>query len=107
MLASLGAAPPAPGADGDAKPKPKVRAGTIEAKALSESSGLAASRKHEGVFWSANDSGNDPVLYAMTGEGASVAEFPVDATNTDWEDLATDDAGHLYVAGVGNNARDR
>lgn len=109
MLMVLGAAPPARTAatESEAPSKPRFRAGTIDAQAVSESSGLVASRKREGVFWTVNDSGHDPVLYAITREGALIAEFPVDAKNTDWEDLATDDAGRLYVADVGNNARRR
>lgn len=86
-----------------AKSEPRFRAGKIEAKAISESSGLVASRRHAGVFWTVNDSGNAAVLYAITREGKLIAEFPVDAENVDWEDLAMDDAGRLYVADVGNN----
>jgi hypothetical protein len=94
----------------EAKPaKPAFRAGTIEQSAIAESSGLVASRVHEGVFWTINDSGHEPVLYAVTREGKSIAEFAVGAKNTDWEDLATDGTGHVYVADVGNNGgrRDR
>ena len=83
--------------------KPGFRAGTIQPVAISESSGLVASRTHDGVFWTVNDSGHEPVLYAITREGKLIAEFAVDAQNTDWEDLATDADGHLYVADVGNN----
>lgn len=86
-----------------AKSGPRFRAGKIEANAISESSGLVASRRHAGVFWTVNDSGNAPVLYAITREGKLIAEFPVDAENVDWEDLAIDDGGRLYVADVGNN----
>src|SRR5687767_4556689 len=103
VLLTLPAALPAL-ALGQAEPaEPKFRAGKIEPKAISESSGLVASRRHDGVFWTVNDSGNAPVLYAITREGKAIAEFPVDAKNVDWEDLAIDDAGHLYVADVGNN----
>ena len=90
-------APPAEPAE------PEFRTGRIAAKAVGESSGLVASRRHAGVFWTVNDSGNDPVLYAISREGELIAAFPVDAKNVDWEDLAIDDDGHLYVADVGNN----
>src|SRR5688572_12714761 len=83
--------------------RPAFRAGTIEPVAIAESSGLVASRTHDGVFWTVNDSGHESVLYAITREGKAIAEFAVDAQNTDWEDLATDADGHLYIADVGNN----
>jgi hypothetical protein len=104
LLTTLGAGwPPLPARGEPAEPEPRFRAGTIEAKAIPESSGLVASRRHAGVFWTVNDSGNAPVLYAITRQGKLIAEFPVDAENVDWEDLAIDDAGHLYIADVGNN----
>jgi hypothetical protein len=85
----------------------KFRVGRIAAPAISESSGLVASRKHAGVFWAHNDSGNPPSLFAVTREGELIREFAVDAKNVDWEDLAIDDAGRLYIADVGNNTRKR
>src|SRR5262249_47249846 len=32
-----------------------------------------------------------------------VREFAVGVANIDWEDIATDDAGHLYIGEIGNN----
>ncbi|HUU81960.1 MAG TPA: hypothetical protein VM243_00525 [Phycisphaerae bacterium] len=89
-------------------PAPAVDAwrpvGRIEHEPVSECSGIVASRRYPGVFWVHNDSGHPPVLYAVTETGELVAEVPVkDVTNSDWEDIATDDAGHLYVGDVGNN----
>jgi hypothetical protein len=76
-------------------------------EAVRESSGLVASRKHPGVFWTLSDSGNPPALFAVTREGALVREYAVAAKNVDWEDLAIDGDGRLYIADVGNNQRDR
>ena len=90
--------------------KGKFKLGRIEHKAITESSGLAASRKHAGVYWTHNDSGNGAFLFAITREGKFLAEYPVAAArNTDWEAIATDDEGHLFIADVGNNdlKRDR
>ncbi len=83
------------------------RIGKIEHPAISESSGIVASRRHQGVFWTHNDGGNAPVLYAIDQTGRLIGEFPVAAENIDWEDIAIDDAGNLYIADIGNNLADR
>ena len=79
--------------------------GRIEAKAIAESSGLVESRQYPGVYWTENDSGNPAALYAITREGKLLGTFPVRAANRDWEDLAIDDAGRIYIAETGNNDR--
>jgi hypothetical protein len=103
ILLSCVAAAPAP------RPasRPSFKLGTIKPEALRECSGLVASRRHAGVFWALNDSGNPPALFAITRDGELIREYPVSAKNVDWEDLAVDDDGHLYIADVGNNRRDR
>ena len=98
------------GGNGGKGGAPKFKLGRIDNKDIKESSGLAASRRHPGVYWTHNDSGNGPYLFAIAREGKSLAEFPVgSARNNDWEAIATDDAGSLYVADIGNNdlKRDR
>ena len=88
--------------------KHKFKLGRIDSKAITESSGLAASRKHPGVFWTHNDSGSGPYIFAITKDGHCVAEFPLaSARNTDWEAIAADGEGHLYVADIGNNDHKR
>ena len=80
----------------------------LQSEAISESSGLVASRTHEGVFWTHNDSGDVPRIFAIDRSGALLAEFAVDgATHRDWEDIAIDDAGHLFLADIGNNGSRR
>jgi hypothetical protein len=91
----------------DSEPGSKFRVGRITAQAIPESSGLVASRKHAGVFWTHNDSGNPPALFAITRQGELIHEFPVDAKNVDWEDIALDAAGRIYIADMGNNNRRR
>lgn len=69
-----------------------------------ESSGLVASRAHAGVLWTHADSGAPPVLFAVDDDGRTLARFRLDgARNTDWEDVAIDDGGNLYVGDIGNN----
>ena len=85
----------------------KFRVGRITAPQIPESSGIVASRKHAGVFWTHNDSDNPPSLFAITRDGQLIREYPVEAKNVDWEDIALDDAGHLFIADMGNNRRKR
>jgi hypothetical protein len=82
--------------------------------ALAESSGLAVSRAQPGVYWSHNDSGDGPNLYAIDVSGRLLATFQLaGAEARDWEDM---DAGPcagdpgpaappvcLYLADIGDN----
>lgn len=85
------------------KKKDAFKLGKLEPRGLEECSGIVASRRHEGVFWAINDSGNAPALFAITVEGKLIAEYLVQAKNDDWEDLSIDDEGHLYIGEIGNN----
>ena len=91
---------PAPAGDAPAEGKVVDR---IDDDGVRESSGVVASRKQPGVYWTHNDSGNAPVLFAMTREGEVLGGFPVSVRNDDWEDVAADDEGHLFIGDVGNN----
>jgi hypothetical protein len=82
---------------------PSFNAGYITDPAIPESSGLVASRRHAGVFWTHNDSGNRPLIFAIDRAGKTIGSFPVRQRNRDWEDIAIDDAGHLYIGEIGNN----
>lgn len=77
-----------------------------------ESSGLAASRRTPGVFWTHNDSGDGPHLYATDRKGRPLARFTVTgATAVDWEDMAAGPgqgrAATLYIGDIGDNSRSR
>jgi hypothetical protein len=75
---------------------------------IRESSGLVASYQYRGVYWTLNDSGNPPVLYATYLDGSLIGEFAVQgAQNKDWEALAIDEEGHLWIGEIGNNSRQR
>ncbi|HEX7120273.1 MAG TPA: hypothetical protein VF212_15880 [Longimicrobiales bacterium] len=90
---------------------PPRRTGTLPAE-VAETSGLAASRRHPGIFWTHNDSGGDAVLFAIDTAGRVLGRTRVaGARNRDWEDLALGPcaAGEcLYIADTGDNrgARD-
>ncbi len=83
--------------------------GDIENKALNESSGLAASTLHADVLWSINDSGSEPVLYAMGTDGRDLGAWPV-ATDqaVDWESMDAftwQGKAYLIVGDTGDNFR--
>ncbi len=85
-----------------------VRVGRLAYPAIGESSGIVASRRHRGVYWTMNDSGNPPQVFAINAAGELLrAVRLVGAQNVDWEDIAADDSGKLYVADVGDNRRKR
>ncbi len=77
--------------------------GRLAHPAIREASGIVRSRRHPGTFWVHNDSGNPPALFAIRRDGTLVREYAVKAPNLDWEDIATDDEGHLYLGDIGNN----
>jgi hypothetical protein len=77
---------------------------------IPEASGLAISRRHHGILWSHNDSGNAAVLYAIDETGVQRARIRVPIVTRDWEDIsaATCPAGTcLYLADIGDNQRVR
>lgn len=82
-----------------------VEVGRIQHPAITESSGIVISRRDTNVFWTHNDGGGrKQVLYAMTRHGTSLAEYRVvGAVLNDWEDIAADSHGHLFIGDIGNN----
>lgn len=67
---------------------------------LEETSGVAASRTHTGVFWTHNDSGGEPAVFAFDSTGTVLAAVRVrDATNRDWEDIAIGPCGATAGSG--------
>ncbi|MET9428490.1 hypothetical protein [Streptomyces sp. NPDC003036] len=78
---------------------------TIEDPRIKESSGLAASRLHPGVYWTHNDSGDGAHVYAVDSRtGRTVATLTlngVDARDAEAVSLGPD--GHLYLGDIGDN----
>ncbi len=109
--------PERPPALADASRCPKVGAvevvGTVGRDDLDELSGLVASRRHEGVFWTHNDSGAGPVVVAIRASGEVVGEFELAGVEArDWEDIALGPGpepgvDYLYVGDIGDNQRRR
>src|SRR5262245_58975300 len=78
-------------------------AGALDARVIPEASGIVKSRRFPGIFWVHNDSGNPPGLFAIRSDGAIIRQFRLAVPNIDWEDIAIDDQGHLYLGDIGNN----
>jgi hypothetical protein len=105
-------------AAGPACPIPRITYGPgrelakLACKEINESSGLAAGRANKGVFWTHNDSGSAPKLYAFGAKGEHLASLKVTGARArDWEDMASFSLGRrhfLLIADVGDNnsARD-
>jgi len=91
--------------------------GTFSFKPIAESSGLVKSRLFPDVLWTHNDSGDIARIFATDMEGnilipewykdEYIGLTIPDAVNIDWEDITTDDQGHLYIAACGNNGNAR
>ncbi len=81
-----------------------LQIGRISDLTITESSGVVASRRFANVLWTHNDGGGHQVLYAIDRAGNTRAAIPViGAAFRDWEDIAIDDAGHLFLSDTGNN----
>ena len=79
---------------------------------LVESSAAAMSRRHPGTFFTINDSGNEPLLFAFDTTGADRGAWRIgNATNVDWESAAIGPCGRqpdadgdcVYVGDTGDN----
>ncbi len=79
---------------------------------MTESSGLVASRRNPGRYWTHNDSDDEPVLYCVGSTGEACGAWRVTGGEArDWEDIAAgpgpDPAkSYLYVGDIGDNLRD-
>jgi hypothetical protein len=82
---------------------------TIKSKEITESSGLVASRVTRGAYWTHNDSGDGPFIYAFDTRGDSLGTFRVTGAQArDWEDMAAgpgpqSDKSYLYIGDIGDN----
>jgi hypothetical protein len=82
-----------------------LEVGRLDNPAIKEASALEASLRYAGVYWTVSDSGNPALLYAIDNGGKVLATYSIDgAVNLDWECLAIDRTGRIYIGDVGNNA---
>jgi hypothetical protein len=86
---------------------------TLEDRRITESSGVVASRRNPGLFWTHNDSGDGPFVYAFDRAGRSHGTWRVEGAKAfDWEDIAAGpgpEAGrsYLYAGDIGDNDEKR
>jgi hypothetical protein len=70
---------------------------------ISETSGIADSRKNPGHLWAQEDGGNPTKLYLLKHDGTVTKEiFLDDVTNRDWEDMVLVD-NEIYIGEIGDN----
>src|ERR671914_2212087 len=86
-----------------------TRIANLKNSSINESSGLAASRLNPNVYWTHNDSGDGPFVYAFDSTGESRGVFRVaGAQARDWEDAGVGPGpergkSYLYLGDIGDN----
>jgi hypothetical protein len=85
-----------------------TRIALLEHYALTESSGLAISRKYRNVFWTHNDTGDPAFLFAINRRGEHLGAYEIQGANIiDLEAIALDEHGAVYLADTGTNGMAR
>jgi hypothetical protein len=86
---------------------------TIKSPSITESSGLVASRTSPGLYWTHNDSGDGPFIYAIDTRGQLRGVWRVKGAEAfDWEDIAAGPGpvpgkNYLYIGDIGDNSGNR
>ncbi|HEX9855346.1 MAG TPA: calcium-binding protein [Acidimicrobiia bacterium] len=86
--------------------------GNLTNSSIIEASGLVASRTHDNVYWTHNDSGGTNRIYAINQKGKNLGSFRFgNVSVSDLEDIAIGPGpgkrDHIYVADIGDNGRKR
>ena len=87
-----------------------VVAGPAAMSDVPEASGLAVGRRRPGLIWTHNDSGNDPVLFALDESGTIQGRVRLPIKTRDWEDISSAPCPQgdcLYIGDIGDNGLDR
>ncbi|WP_369390059.1 WD40 repeat domain-containing protein [Streptomyces sp. CG1] len=101
VLLAGGRGLPASAADGDGD-----QGFTLKDPRITESSGLAASRLHPGVYWTHNDSGDGPYVYAVDSRtGRTVARITLRGIGSprDVEAISIGPDNEIYLGDIGDN----
>jgi hypothetical protein len=87
----------------------RINLGLVEYGGIDEASGIAASRKTDGVVWAHNDSGDLPRIFAIGADGRHLGTFTLNGISArDWEDIAAGPGPvkgemYLYIGEIGDN----
>lgn len=89
---------------------PPVVLARLEDRAIDESSGIVASRRNPGLFWTHND--HHPDLFAVDLHGKSHGTWRLPVNPYDWEDISAGPgpargSPYLYAGDIGDNLRRR
>ena len=85
---------------------------TFDYAEINESSTIIKSRIWENVYWTLNDSGDKARIFPFSKDGKvlraewyneEAGVYIPDAVNVDWEEMATDNDGNIYIGACGNN----
>ncbi|MEV6022411.1 WD40 repeat domain-containing protein [Streptomyces sp. NPDC052036] len=79
---------------------------TIKDPRITESSGLAASRLHPGIYWTHNDSDDGPYLYAVdsrTGKTVATVTLSGIGRPRDVEAISIGPGNEIYAGDIGDN----
>lgn len=80
---------------------------TIKDDRIKESSGLAKSQKHQDLYWTANDSGDNARVFGIDTTGKVKVELGFKAQLKDVEAVGVDHDGTIYIADIGDNNLNR
>lgn len=92
---------------------PPTKLGNLADPAITESSGIVASRTNPGLYWTHNDSGDGPFIFAFDSRGTRRGVWRVTgASARDWEDIASGPGpergkNYLYIGDIGDNNESR
>ncbi len=79
----------------------------LQNERITESSGVAPSNRVDGVYWTHNDSGDGPNLFAFDETGKDLGVYTLaGVVALDWEDMSSAVVGgkqYLYVGDIGDN----
>lgn len=111
LLAGLACPPAERQSSAVSAPCQVMAAGRALPNAVRETSGLAVARRDSTLLWTHNDSGNEPVLFALDTAGNAIGQVMVTGAGLiDWEDMAAGpcDAGTcLFIGDIGDNTERR
>lgn len=86
-----------------------VSQGTLDNSQIDEASGLAASERNKGMFWTHNDSGGEADIFLIDDKGSHRATVHLQGiVNRDWEDIAVapgpeEGKSYIYIGDIGDN----